>query len=294
MARMRPVRLLLIYLAAIFAGGALLAPWVFDLTKGFAAFPFHRVLDRCLLGIALVGLWPLLRACNLWSCRQLGLTTTITAEAPAKRIFRHTAFGFLGGFGSLLVVFATAVLCGGRQVSFVHVSAGTILGAVAAAIIVSVLEEILFRGGFFGILRQVWDWRSAALASAVIYALGHFLQKTDLPGPVTWLSGFQSLPEMFAPLANIQTAAPMFFNLTLVGCILAVAYQRTGALFASMGLHAGWIFWLRLFRLATTPAPGAAAWLWGTDQLLDAWILAPALGVVLFFVARIKPAKSDA
>ncbi len=53
--------------------------------------------------------------------------------------------------------------------------------------------------------------------------------------------------------------------------VLRWAYQRTGALYFSIGLHAGWIFWLKSYKLVTQPAVGANSTLWGTDNLIDGW-----------------------
>jgi membrane protease YdiL (CAAX protease family) len=212
----------------------------------------------------------------------------------------HIVVGFAAGFLSLYALFALSVLCGGREPVFPHTSreyrellAGAFRTTAVAVPVVSVLEEILFRGALFGILRKAWDWRAAALMSAMVYALAHFLQKADLPGPVTWSSGLALLPAMFAPLADVQTAAPMFFNLTLVGCILALAYQRTGRLFFSIGLHAGWVFWLKLTLFPDALKPGARPWLWGGENMLNGWVTLPILAVVLLLVARMQPTHSD-
>ena len=69
---MRPVRSLLIYAGVVFLGGALLAPWLSWGVQSLAAHlpefqkladhPFHRYVNRALLGLALIGLWPLLRS----------------------------------------------------------------------------------------------------------------------------------------------------------------------------------------------------------------------------------------
>jgi hypothetical protein len=40
----------------------------------------------------------------------------------------------------------------------------------------------------------------------------------------------------------------------------------------SIGLHAGWIFWLSAYRLLTQNAPGASPLIWGSDKLIDGWL----------------------
>ena len=90
---------------------------------------------------------------------------------------------------------------------------------------------------------------------------------------------------MFRTPADGLALVPAFFTLLVAGAILALAYQRTGTLFLSIGIHAGWIFCLKSYRLLTREAPGAARSFWGSDKLIDGWlpflILAGVLAVMI-------------
>src|SRR2546427_11677954 len=99
-ARMRPVKALGIYIIAVFVGGALLAPWLYWLTQsvaqGFphlANSPFHRFVNRSSLGLALIGLWPLLRNLGVASGRDIGLV------GPARQ-WKKLGVGLALGFVS--------------------------------------------------------------------------------------------------------------------------------------------------------------------------------------------------
>jgi uncharacterized protein len=290
---MRPIRLLLIYFVLVFVGGALLAPWLFWFALGLAAHwppfgklassPFHRFVDRALLGAALLGLWPLLRSCRMLHWRALGLNA-------GRRSLAGVAFGFLLGFGSLACVALLAISLGGRSFNAVH-SSGQIMGhvfsAALTAIIVSILEELLFRGALFGILRKALSWPMALVLSSAVYALAHFMQKTDSSGPVDWLSGLALLPKMFQ---SGPPFIPAVFTLFVAGAILALAYQRTSTLFFSMGLHSGWIFWLKFYGFLTVNGPRANPSIWGTDRLIDGWLALPILACVFCVVWRMKTA----
>ena len=80
---MRPLRALLIYIIAVFIGGALLAPLLYWLAQSLAhTFPklqgiadesFPRYVNRCLMGLALIGLWPLVKNLDLKSAQDIGL-----------------------------------------------------------------------------------------------------------------------------------------------------------------------------------------------------------------------------
>ena len=77
---------------------------------------------------------------------------------------------------------------------------------------------------------------------------------------------------MLGGFADFHALVPGFFSLTLAGILLGLAYQRTGNLYFSIGLHAGWIFWLKTYGAFTTSAPHAATWFWGTGKMIDGWL----------------------
>jgi membrane protease YdiL (CAAX protease family) len=281
---MRPLRALIIYIAVVFIGGALLAPWLYRLAQLFghsfpqiANAPFHRFLDRSFLILALAGLWPVLKSLGATSCREIGLV-------PPYGQWGKLFGGLLLGFLTLAVVAGTAAGFGGRGVTqdlAAHKIVGVIFSAVGTAVVVATLEEILFRGGIFGGLRRVLYWPVALFGSSAIYALVHFLQRVELTGPVVWNSGLALLPQKLGGFADFHALVPGFFNLTLAGLLLGLAYQRTGNLYFSIGLHAGWIFWLKTCGAFTADAPRAAVWFWGTGKLIDGWLAFFVLAVTL-------------
>jgi uncharacterized protein len=292
---MRPIRSLLIFLIVVFIGGALLAPWLYWLVQATAPAshlahnPFHRFVNRSLLALALAGIWPLLRSLGAKSWRDVGLVKT---GGEWQRLIA----GFALGFGSLACVAIIVLAAHGRQLKLnltLAQCATDLAGATATAAIVAVLEELLFRGAIFGALRKIWNWRAALLVSSMIYAMVHFMQSADLVGPVTWHSGLEILPRMLRGFGNKSVVIPGFLNLTLVGILLGLAYQKTGNLYFSIGLHAGWIFWLKSYGLLTSPVIAADQWLWGTEKLIDGWLALFVLAVTLLVLIRLPLAKAE-
>ena len=281
---MRPLRALVIYIGVVFVGGALLAPWLYWLAQAFAhsfpkiaAEPFNRFVNRSLLFLALAGLWPLLRALGVTSWREAGL---VRPHGQGKKLLG----GLLVGFLSLATVDGMAIVCGNRvfnRTATAHEVVAAIFGAIGTAAVVAVMEEILFRGGLFGGLRKFFYWPLALIGSSLIYAMVHFLRRTDFTGAVNWHSGLVLLPRMMAGFVDFQALVPEFFNLTLVGILLGLAYQRTGNLYFSIGLHAGWVFWLKTYGTFTITVPRAATWFWGTNKMIDGWLALIVLVVVL-------------
>ncbi len=286
---MRPLRALLIYTLVVFLGGALLAPWLYQLVHAVAPAshlaqnPFHRYVDRSLLGLALIGIWPLLRGLGATSWRETGF---VKPSGQWKRL----GAGFALGFGSLACVAGIVLAAHGRQIKpdlTIGQFCTKMAGAAGTAIVVAVLEELLFRGAIFGAFRKVWDWRAALLASSMIYAIVHFFEKAELTGPVTWSSGLELLPRMLAGFGNFEMIIPGFLNLTLAGILLGFAYQKTGNLYFSIGLHAGWIFWLKFCGVVTNSVAGASVRLWGTNKLIDGWLALLVLAAVFLVVVKL-------
>ena len=293
---MRPLRAIGIYLLGVFLGGALLAPWLYRLAElvhdsvpRIAVAPFHRFVTRSLLIVALAGLWPVLRALGARSLRDLGLTRP-------RGQGRELLAGLLIGFISFAVVGGLALAGGGREFEAslrAGVVAQRLLNAAASAVVVALMEEVLFRGGVFGGLRRVFDWRLALGISSLVYAVVHFLGRPAGNGGVTWSSGLELLPGMLQGFGEVRELLPGLLNLTLAGALLALAFQRTGHLCVSIGIHAGWIFWMKSYGTFTNAVPSANPWLWGTQRMFDGWIASTVLLGALIAWPRLPIGRSS-
>lgn len=286
-----PARALVAYLVAVFAGGALLAPWLFHgvqaLADSFPALadvadnPFSRFVNRSLLIVAVLGLPFFLRAAGIRRAADAGLD-------PRRLSWRRLGAGFALGIVSLAAVCAVTVAAGARVLDL-DASAAKFaeraVSALATAAVVGVLEELLFRGAIFGALRRAMRWPAALALSSAVYAIVHFLGRPESPPQVHWDSGVRVLPTMLRAMGDWHAIVPAFLTLTLAGVILGLAYQATGDLWASIGIHAGWIFWLKFYGFLTNAAPGTDEWVWGTTKLIDGWFALAAIVVVLLVVA---------
>jgi uncharacterized protein len=288
----RILRAFLVYLGVVFLGAALVAPWVYlgiqhaaessSFLSGVASKPFHRYVNRAILVLAILGIWPLLRATGVSSWRAVGFL-------PVTGQGRVLARGFLLGFFSLAGVALAAGLSGARAVQSDLTLSRFLLtcgGALATAITVSLLEEALFRGLLFGRLRVALGDTSGLLGSSLIFALVHFFQRPPAPSEITPWTGLWTLGQMLHGLVEWRTWMPAFLTLCLAGWILALLYKRSGAIYASIGLHAGWIFWLKAYGAFTVAQPGASPWVWGSSQLLDGWIAWVGMIFCLIWVGR--------
>lgn len=231
--------------------------------------------------LALAGLWPLLRKLQIRSWNDLGF-------APLRLHWKKSAAGFSLGFGSLAVLSLMTICFGVRTISVGHSEKALVaklLEVTATAVIIAILEETLFRGALYGALRKVIrPWPYALLLSSGIYSLLHFFGKAAAPDSIEWTSGLTTLSTMLAGFADFDSLFPSCINLLIVGIILGVAYERTGNLYFSIGLHAGWIFWLKSYGTLTIRIFKGHSALWGTAKLVDGWLATALLAAVFAFL----------
>jgi membrane protease YdiL (CAAX protease family) len=283
---MKPIRAWLAYLALVLSVGAAVAPLLWHGVQwlaphsSIASQPFHRYVHRSLLVLAIVGLWPLAKVLGARFPQGLGIRL-------GMRPMENALLGWTVGLGSLGTVALISVMVGARQL---HFSASAtewgkkLVGALATALVVGVLEEGLFRGALFTSLRRRHSWGVSASCSSGLYALVHFFQRTPEPATVSWQSGWVILGQMMAGFWDWATLMPGFFSLFLVGWILAVARDRTDGLAASIGLHGAWIFWIKACGFALVASPTATTSVWGSSKWVDGWATFAILGVTLVFV----------
>ncbi len=278
---MHPIRALLVYLAAVFGGAATLAPWVHRAVQhlapdsSIAHQPFHRYVSRCLLFLALLGLFPLVRALGIRSAAALGWI--LPTREP-----RRLVIGLVLGFASLALAAAVPVIAGIREwhpQGTASVVARHIINGAVSAVVVSILEELLFRGAVFGALRRAHGAAIAVVGSAVLYSVVHFFDRPGTPPFVDAWTGWTTLGAMLHGFTQWDRVFPGFLTLAVAGGILAWIRERTGSLTVGIGLHAGWIFWLKSFGALTRGLPGpSGAAFWGSAKLYDGW---PACGILI-------------
>lgn len=293
---MRPLGLITLFVIAVFLGGALLAPWLHAVMvwlgqdgsyfQKLAGQPFHRYVNRSILLLTLAGLWPFLRALGVRSWRDLGLVR------PGGQ-WGRLGGGFLLGLGSLALIVVGGALGGAWTISLNHPLQEWISRLASAALsagAVALMEEVVFRGGIYGGLRKTMPWWIAVMVSSAFFGLMHFFHRPVSPTEIEWSSGLVVLGRMLEGFTDWSALMPGFFNITIVGMMLAWMYQRTGNLYFSIGLHTGWVFWLKLFGFVCRPETPYNQAFWGTQTLTDGWFAVFVLmAAALVMCPRPKP-----
>lgn len=131
---------------------------------------------------------------------------------------------------------------------------------------VGFLEETFYRGLLLGALstphRETSSWRLgvAVVASSALFASLHFLARSKLdPAAVQWDSGLNLLQQSLRHFAHPAGMVDSFLALTAVGALLALARLWTGSIALSVGLHAGWV-WVMKMSVGSTHLNPTAEW----------------------------------
>lgn len=244
---------IIFYLLATVVLGALLAPLLYwggqwlaghGILTWLAETPFRKFFHRGLLVAALALLWPTARWVHITNVRALGLE-------PNPWRWRDAAAGFGASF--LALVLLGAILMAFRVVELrSQVNMAALGNIVVSAVVVSILEEWLFRGAILGLLAASLSRFSTLFCTSALFSVLHFLQPdTANPQTIGWLSGFALIPGAFAQFREPWLVLGGFTTLFLIGWILGWARLQTRSLWMAIGLHTGWVVGFMSFAKVT-------------------------------------------
>ena len=255
---MRPLGKIFLYLVLVLLGGALAAPqawhlvqtlpadWIGGLVGKVQGMPFHRYFSRSVQVGAILLIWPLLKSLRVRSLREFGLV-------PDRQPLRDLGAGIVAGlFG--MVLFSSVQLLSGASLldpAWIADLKRSLPRILPTAVLVSVMEEVLFRGVLLGFFRQFLETRLSILISSALFAAIHFAAlPSDSPAgtPPHWWSGLEMVGRMAGGFAPTSLHAHGFLILLTAGVILGWLTARTGSLWAPIGLHAAWIFGQQTFN----------------------------------------------
>lgn len=218
---------------------------------------------------------------------------------PNPRRWQDLLVGFLASF---LVMAAFAAVMIHLDIYRVRkeVQWGPLGQVVISAVVVSLLEEGLFRGAILGLLRRALNPRVALFFVSALYSILHFLKPQEqLPEGhvVGWLSGFLLIPGAFAQFQEPWLVLGGFTTLFCIGWILGEARLKTASLWMPLGLHAGWIIGkMGLGKIARRRIKDTLPWL-GEDIAIGlcsvAMVLITGVLIYLWFRRRNRLAASS-
>lgn len=293
--RFRPIWVLLLYVLGVVLIGALMAPWAFWFIESVKhvswlsgvlhEVTFRRVFDRSILVVAAIGLVPLLRALRVPSWKEIGWRRS-------PQTGRELGWGVFLGFVSFAIAGLVVFLLGGRQLDPRWFVVSRLLVKFAlTGLVVALIEETLFRGGLQTALEKSCNVVMAVIFTSALYSVVHFLkpQEADVSAEaVKWMSGIGHLHRVLTLAFQESGSGFGFVTLLLAGTALGIARVRTGALYFSVGLHAGWVFTQKTFQFVTITTK-AKLW-WGGGNIVESVLTWPLLvilmGIVLWLTRR--------
>ena len=227
---------------------ALLALLLSLIAKPWIELSLWKVFRRCVSIASALSLWIFIRKLDRRSFRSYGFA----APKAGKRQF---GFGVLVGLGALGLLVGVWSALGVWRVNITPNLPKlwlTVIGFLPIAILVGVLEELVFRGF---ILQHLMPCSKAlaVIASSALYAVVHLKAATlDL---AAWLE---------------------LGGLFLLGGVLALSYLLTRQLYLAVGLHAVLAYGARVNKLLIEFTNPSIAWLVGTSKLVNgvgSWVI---------------------
>lgn len=213
----------------------------------FPAVPLNQWISKTTLVLLLLGLFPTMRWLNL-AWQDIGF-----ARLPV--FFSQLLKGFALGLVSLLPVIA--VLYGlevqvpdEKKVWTPESLVGKMAIAWLLAMLVSLLEEPLFRGVLLSGLAKKLPLYAAIFLSAAYYAGLHFLtNKTKVPAEELSLSAaFELLAGAYLNWFNPEIVSA-FLSLLMVGIFLGLLRTRLKTSLAwCIGCHAAWVWQIKVTK----------------------------------------------
>lgn len=242
-----------------------------EFAKSSQRAKFGRYYSRSLIFSAVI-LLPFL----YWRIQQIRRTTGYVKEVRAPFCWKVALAQGLIAFG------IAAGLLWGTGMALEMAGAYTLnpdppsLGKFLKKIVIPTLaaplvEEWLIRGVLLGLWLRLAKPFAACLGTSLFFAFIHFLDPpagSVISNPTSPFAGFELLGKILLHLTEPRFIVTDFATLLAIGMVLSWARLRTGALWFSIGLHAGWIFAFKGFNLVHQTVEGHPLRPWGVGESL--------------------------
>ncbi|TGM74493.1 CPBP family intramembrane glutamic endopeptidase [Leptospira bouyouniensis] len=212
-------------------------------------FTYSKILSRTTTIILFLALIWFRKKIDRMSIVSLGLTRFYQRK-------RELFLGFIAGVLSLSLVVGTKVLYGVSTWSpkeFFLFDWLLSFYFLLSVFCIAFVEELFFRGYLLQSFVKEWGEKKAAILTSIFFSLTHFIRPIHDP--------FLLVPEMI--------------GLFLVGYALSYAFIYTRSLYLPIGIHAGWVYVVKMQSSFVALVPHDLHWLFGGERLVTgvvAWM----------------------
>jgi uncharacterized protein len=238
-----------------------------SIKSSMARADLARYYNRVLIGVAIILLYPFIR--SLKSDTQVVKPPFLERINPGMVGWKDMMMGFLYAAGYMGIFFMLVKQLGWVEVDLNAEPGKAIMKAITPAVGASLLEEWLFRGVLFALLMRSLSARATIIGLSFFFALVHFLKpyhgSPEIVDGGAAGAGFQLLGQIGERFIHLEDFIGVFMTLFVVGVVLAMARHFSGKLWMSIGLHAGWVFTLKMYLALTNNTGTANPVLYGSD-----------------------------
>lgn len=275
---------LLVLLAAI----ALSCIAAYFIVQGFGEFaPFRKIISKSTQLFLVLSIFPAMALLKI-NKAELGF-------ASRGVFFKQLLLGLGLGLLTLLPIFILQYVLkinviDDSRVWTVGVIAKNMAITLGVALLISLIEEPLFRGILLVGLRKKLPLAAAILLSATYYAALHFLSaKTTIPSQdIQLYTGFILLQEALGNLFN-PAIWSAFCALLMVGIFLGVLRtQVPSSLGLCIGCHTGWVWQIKMSKQVFNTDYGSeylylvSSYDGVIGPLVTAWLLLAVVGYLAY------------
>jgi len=243
---------------------------------GVSTILISAVLSLAMLPWLHLSWWVVFRRCvsigaalSVWLCAKLERRSLRSYGLPGVRAGKaDLLFGLLLGLGTLGLMLLLGLASGACRIDITPDQMKLwqiLIGFLPAAVLVSVLEELVFRGV---ILQRLLAFSKpvAVVMSSALYAVVHLKNSALTLG--TWLE---------------------LGGLFLLGSVLALSYLVTHQLSLAIGVHGALAYGARINKLVIGIPETSLSWLVGTSRLVNGlagWLALLGIGGMILWWAR--------
>jgi membrane protease YdiL (CAAX protease family) len=208
------------------------------------AIPFRQILTRSTQLFLVLSIFPIMAYLKV-NKEELGFAPI---GVLSKQLLQGFGLGFIVLIPVLVVLYVLKITVYKGQFWTVGLMINAMTMNLLVALLISVIEETLFRGIVLVGLKRKLPVIAAIILTSTYYAGLHFLSiKTNLAvQDITISSGFLMLGEAVGNLFRLASV-PAFFALLMVGIFLGVLRtQKKISLGLCIGCHTSWVWLIKM------------------------------------------------